>query len=172
MKKQNHKKYRQTKELVIFGLNGIPKEGVPELKLRFNKGHKVSLGKITQSSIAADLIRRLYVRGSIELQEAFIVLYLNQQSNVIGYYRHTVGNINMVMVDIRLIMGAALKCAAVGMILSHNHPSGNPKPSEADKTMTRKVEAAAKIFDIQVLDHVIVTKESFYSFADEGLIGG
>ncbi|MEO5907949.1 MAG: JAB domain-containing protein, partial [Ginsengibacter sp.] len=72
--------------------------------------------------------------------------------------------------DSRLILATAIKSLAVSIILSHNHPSGNLKPSTADQDLTSKIKLACQFHDIKVLDHVIVTSEGYYSFADEGLI--
>jgi len=72
--------------------------------------------------------------------------------------------------DPTLILAAALKGGAVNIILCHNHPSGNLKPSVADEQLTAKIKKAAQYFDIKVLDHIIITSESYYSFADEGLL--
>jgi len=80
----------------------------------------------------------------------------------------SVGGLTGTIVDVRNILQTALKANACSVILAHNHPSGNPNPSEADIQITRRVNEAAKIMDIQVLDHLILLTEGYYSFADEG----
>jgi len=80
------------------------------------------------------------------------------------------GGVTGTIADPKLIFSAALKANACGIILSHNHPSGNIKPSPADEQLTAKIKAAGKYLDINVLDHVIVTSENYYSFAEEGLL--
>ncbi len=163
------KKYHNPEEIV---LGNIPAIDVPEIKIRYNRSsRKKYFGKVSSSLDVADFIRRTFQRGDILLQEHFLVLYLNQSNIIVGYYRHTRGGINSTVADVRLILSVGLKCAAVSIILSHNHPSGNNKPSDADKVLTRKIKDAASIMDISVLDHVIVTKDNYYSFSDEGLLG-
>jgi DNA repair protein RadC len=104
----------------------------------------------------------------VEIQEHFIVLYLNNACKVIGYYKHTKGTINSTQVDIEMIVAVALKTLAKNIILSHNHPSNVAQPSEPDKDITKRIKAACKYFDIHVIDHIIVTKDAYYSFADNG----
>jgi DNA repair protein RadC len=74
------------------------------------------------------------------------------------------------MVDIRLLFVAALNCVATSMIIAHNHPSGTLRPSQADKAITKKMQEAGRFLDIKVLDHLIITDESYYSFSDEGIL--
>ena len=74
------------------------------------------------------------------------------------------------VVDVRMIFTTALNCLATAIIIAHNHPSGTLQPSEADKAITRRIKEASKTLDISVLDHLIITDEDFYSFADNGLL--
>ena len=75
------------------------------------------------------------------------------------------------MVDIRLLFGVALKSLSVALILAHNHPSGNLKPSQADRNITRKIKSAAEVLDLKILDHLILNPDGqYYSFADEGIL--
>lgn len=164
-------KYNEQPELVL-GDTFEAEIKVPEIQISFNRSTSKELtGKITSSYDASELIRKIYKKGEIELQEQFIVLYLDQANQIIGYYRHSKGGINSTVADTRIILSTALKCTAISMILSHNHPSGNLKPSDADITLTRKLKDAAKQMDLSVLDHLIVTKSGYYSFADDGLLG-
>ena len=101
--------------------------------------------------------------------EEFWVLFLNQSNKVIDKYRASYGGITSTTIDVRLIMKTAIEKLATSMILCHNHPSGGLNPSISDKEITQKLRGAGKIMDIKVLDHVIVTDESFYSFGDEGV---
>jgi len=162
--------YPQGHEVIVFGLGLIPKEGVPEIKVRYNRSQKIFLGKVTSSKDAAEFIKRVYPKGTIELQEAFVVLYLNRRNEILGYYRHSVGGITGTVADPRIIFATAVTSASVGIIVAHNHPSGNLSPSQADIDLTRKIKEGGKLLDIQLLDHLIVTKTGYYSFADEGLI--
>lgn len=168
MIRKKQKAYRKGKETLVFALGQIPNEGIPEIKISYKRTSKDFLGKIGNSADVASFIRP--VIQNIELQENFIILFLNQAHNIIGYYRHTIGGINATVADIRLIMATALISASVALVLSHNHPSGNTKASESDIRLTAKIKEAAKLFEITLLDHVIVTKASHFSFADEGIL--
>ena len=118
---------------MIFSLGFLQQGEIPEVKLRLNRSSRKKLfGKISNSSSVADFIRRVYKRGEIELQEQFIVLYLDRANHVIGYYRHTKGSISGTITDVRIILAAALKSASTSIIIAHNHPSRDPEPSGAD----------------------------------------
>ncbi|MHC1703065.1 MAG: DNA repair protein RadC [Tenuifilaceae bacterium] len=100
--------------------------------------------------------------------EEFWVLFLNRGNKVIDQSRITQGGVTGTIFDIKLIMKAALEKLASSIIICHNHPSGNPKPSEQDIKITQKLKEAAKVFEISLLDHIIVTDTECYSFADSG----
>ena len=107
----------------------------------------------------------------IALQEQFMVMYLNRANRVLGIYPLSKGGITGTVADIRIILSIALKIAATGIILAHNHPSGSLRPSGVDIELTHKVKEAAQLMDIRVMDHLILTAESnYYSFGDEGMI--
>ena len=108
--------------------------------------------------------------GKIELIEQFKVLFLHRSNKVVCLYNVSSEGITGTVADPRLILATALKVNAVSLILAHNHPSGSIKPSRADEELTSKIKHAASYFDIKVLDHIILSKESYYSFADEGLL--
>jgi DNA repair protein RadC len=165
------KKYKKGKEEVVSGqgLGRIPKDFIPEVKVRYTRG-KQFLGTIKESGDVADFIRKTYGQGKVQLQEAFIVLFLNNSLEIIGYYKHSIGGITQTLVDVRIIFAVALKSLATGIILAHNHPSGSLKPSDADLQMTKKFEAAGEILQVKVYDHVIITKDQYTSFSDIGLI--
>ena len=120
---------------------------------------------------AYHVIKEFFPEEQISLCEMFVVAYLNRCNRVLGVYVASKGGITGTVADIRLILGTALKVAATGIILAHNHPSGNLTPSKADKDLTYKIKEAAQYLDIQVLDHLILAWENeYYSFADEGVI--
>ncbi len=100
--------------------------------------------------------------------EEFWVLILNQANKVINQFNLSKGGISGTVIDVRLIMEKALYQHASSLILCHNHPSGNNQPSKADQNITQKLSEAGKILDIQVLDHVIIAENNYFSFADEG----
>ena len=125
--------------------------------------------QITSSQVAYEYLRMLYDEETVALQEQFIILYLNRANSVIGAYHAFTGGITGTVADIRIIMGVALKSMACGIILSHNHPSRNLLPSNADREITNKIKEVCKLMDINLLDHIILSPEgTFYSFADEG----
>lgn len=148
-------------------------KGVTEITVAYK--NKLSISerpKITSSSDAFIHLREGYDKETIGLQEQFVVMYLNNSNTVIGVYRSAIGGISSTTVDIRIILSVALKTAASGIILSHNHPSGNLKPSKDDDMLTQKIKEAGKLMDIKILDHLIIhpSGTKYYSFADEGLI--
>ena len=98
------------------------------------------------------------------------MLLLDRANNVIGYFKIAEGGIDATIMDERLIMSAALNVLATSIILCHNHPSGNLKPSDADKLLTQKIKFAGDIMKIILLDHIIVTADGYFSFADEGIL--
>ena len=124
--------------------------------------------KITNSLTAYHILQEVYPEGRIGYCESFKVLYLNNSLDVVACNTIAEGGITSTTVDLRLIMQGALLTNATAMVLSHNHPSGNTKPSRQDIELTERIKVAAKTLDIKVLDHIIVTTENYYSFADEG----
>lgn len=104
----------------------------------------------------------------IELKEYFFIILLNRANHVVGYHKLSEGGISGTVVDLRIAFATAVKSLASGMILVHNHPSGNLKASEADISITKKFVQAGNLLDITVFDHVILTSKGYYSFADEG----
>lgn len=95
-------------------------------------------------------------------------MLLNRANKVLGIYEVSTGGISGTVADIRPIFAAAIKCNASSIILAHNHPSSNTKPSEADIQLTRRIKEAGKLPEVKVIDHIIVTVENYFSFADEG----
>lgn len=116
------------------------------------------------------LFKPFFDECTIHLQESFMVMYLNRASRVLGIYPMSKGGITGTVADIRLILSIALKTAATGIILAHNHPSGNMKSSQADLDLTTRIKDGAKILDIKLLDHLIISPVDgeYSSFADEG----
>lgn len=135
---------------------------------RRRRGEDVQkITKITSSKSVFDLLQPIL--GELPHEEFWIV-YLNNSNKVLQQSQQSKGSITGTLVDVRLIMKEALECGAVAMILSHNHPSGTLKPSEADKQITQKIKKAAEGLDIKVLDHVIITQSDYFSFADENIL--
>lgn len=117
----------------------------------------------------AENILRLFYQD-IEYKESFYILLMNRNNKVLGFNQISSGGISATITDIRIIFQVAIKSCASAIILAHNHPSGNLNPSEADKQITKKIHDAGKLMDISVLDHVILSEESYFSFADENLM--
>lgn len=140
----------------------------PEIEVSYSRSGREAEVNINGSRSAADYIRSVFRKGEIELQEQVIVVYLNNANNVIGFYRHTKGTITGGTADARIILGVALKCLCVKMIIAHNHPSGVLKPSPADIDFTRRLKESAKLMEITLLDHIIITRDGYYSMSDNG----
>jgi DNA repair protein RadC len=142
---------------------------LPELVLSYKTGEEKRFN-ISGSKDAYVGLKELYDIGLIEYCESAIVLYLNRANNTLGWKMISQGGISGTIIDVRIIYATALQCGASAIILSHNHPSGRLAPSDADKAITKKVKEAGKLFDIAVLDHLIITKDNYFSFADEGIL--
>lgn len=141
---------------------------VSEIQIKYlpKKGKK-PIGCITTSKQAHAYIHSLFNPDTIGLQEQVVVIYLNKASFVIGHYHCSKGGTSASIVDIKLIMAVALKCAASSIIISHNHPSGNLKPSNADKVLTTKLKEASRFFEMELMDHLIISASpDYYSFSD------
>lgn len=101
--------------------------------------------------------------------EEFWAIFLNQNNKILTTERLTQGGINQSVVDVRVLFKKALELSATAIIVAHNHPSGNLLPSESDRQITEKIRAAGSIMNVQLLDHLIITQNDFYSFNDEGI---
>lgn len=126
--------------------------------------------QIRDSKDAYDILLKIWNHDRIDLQEEFKVLFLNRANRVLAVYNLSSGGITGTVCDPRLIFTAALKCNCVSMVLAHNHPSANLKPSRADEDLTSKIKQAGSFLDIKVVDHIIISSEGYLSFADEGLL--
>ncbi len=122
---------------------------------------------ITQSSEVAQFLK---AKLQYKKHEVFAVLFLNGANKIMHYEVLSEGGIAGTVADPRIILRKALSHDAVNLILCHNHPSGSIKPSRADKELTTKIKEAALLFDMTVLDHIIVSADGHYSFADEGIL--
>lgn len=138
-----------------------------EIGRRRNTQEVLERKKITSSTDAALILQQQI--GDLPTEE-FWVMYLNQGNKIIKIEQISRGGITQTAVDIRIIFKRGIELMATAMILSHNHPSGNLNPSEADRQLTRKIKEASHYLDIQILDHIIVSQKDYFSFADEGLI--
>lgn len=126
--------------------------------------------KISSSRDAYDLLLKNWNLDTIEHCEEFKILLMNRSNAVLGIMPVSKGGISGTVTDVRIILQAALKSNASGLIICHNHPSGSLNPSESDNKITQKIKSAGELMDIQLLDHLIITAEDYYSFADNGLL--
>ncbi len=140
---------------------------VGEVELTYKSTSK-SRNKIYSSEDAYKYLLPTYKKGTICYKEYFKVLFLNQANQVLGYTLISEGGITETSVDVRVILQAALLTNSVAIILAHNHPSGNLKPSRQDMEITKQVKDAARLMRITVTDHLILTDAGYYSFSDEG----
>ena len=140
---------------------------VGEVELCYKPKFK-NIYKVVSSGDAYKYLLPTYKEGAICYKEYFKVLFLNQSNQVLGYTLISEGGITETCADVRVILQAALLTNSVALILAHNHPSGNMKPSRQDMEITKQVKEAARLMRIKVLDHLILTDTGYYSFADEG----
>lgn len=138
-----------------------------ELGRRRRGEEAIEKKQVTSSSSVFELMQPII--GELSHEEFWIV-YLNNSNKVLKKIQLSKGGIIGTLVDVRLVLKAALQIGAVGLILTHNHPSGSLKPSQADKKITQKLKIASETIDIKVLDHLIITEKAYFSFADENLL--
>lgn len=127
---------------------------------------------VRTSTEAQELCRKAFemANASITLKENFFVLYFNRANKLIGYFKLSSGGLTGTVADLRIAFSIALKCLATSICLSHNHPSGNKQPSDSDIELTKKFVKTGEVMDIRILDHIILTEEDFYSFADNCML--
>lgn len=143
---------------------------IREVKLSYVKEHQLSevnKAKIRSSSESAKILRSIWA-DDLDMIERAYVLYLNNASQVVSVSMVSMGGITGTVVDPRIVFATALNCLATSIIIAHNHPSGNISPSMADNQLTKKVQEAGRVLDIHLLDHIILTEDSYYSYCDEG----
>ena len=144
---------------------------VPEVELVYKNKVKPSERPLVKSAKECyELLRLTWDENKIEFVEQFKVVLMNRAQRVLGIYELSTGGVTGTVADPKLVFTAALKANACNIILSHNHPYGNLKPSRADEELTKKIKEAAGYFDIKIVDHIIVSEDGFYSFADDGIL--
>ena len=164
--------YKQTPEIILgkVGALTLLKSLAPEVKLRISRGKKVTTNKITSAKDITAILKKFITASKVQTQEYALAMFLNNNSNVLAVYQFGMGGFTSTIMDKRLLMAAALKLGATAIILAHNHPSGKLDPSKADRDITKDIIQIANLHQISVLDHVILTKDGYYSFAENGLI--
>lgn len=125
---------------------------------------------IRSSIDSVEFFQLLYDEDTIEYTESVYALFLDRRNSIICWKQISSGGMIGSVVDVHVIATMAIKIGSKGVVLSHNHPSGNKSPSQSDIALTDKLKKALSLIDVNLLDHIILTKDSFSSFADEGLI--
>jgi len=144
---------------------------ISEVQLTYTPKFKRSqLPQITESSEAYKILIKFWDKSNINLIEQFYALLLSRNNKLLGIFEVSKGGMTGTVVDPRLIFIAALKGCATSIILAHNHPSGNLKPSHSDIAITKRLVEAGEILEITVVDHLIITEDGYLSFAEEGLL--
>lgn len=114
------------------------------------------------------LMSEIYDRTEVDVFESFYAVFLDKSNGIKGYIKVSSGGVNNVLADPKVIFCAALKCLASGIVVSHNHPTGNTAPSKEDRTLTKRLAEGAKLLDMVLIDHIIVSPSRYYSFRDHG----
>lgn len=144
---------------------------VSEINVTYKPKFKASQRPaISTSKDCYNILLQNWDMSKIDLLEQFKILLLNRANKVLGIYEVSSGGMTGTVADPKLIFSTALKSCANSIILSHNHPSGNLRPSQADISLTQKLRTAGSFLDIDVLDHIILTSEGYISFVEEGLM--
>lgn len=145
---------------------------VGELKLKYESKQKASdRPKISMAKDAESVFRSIqYYSDCMLFKECFYAMYLNRANKVLAVMLISEGGTISTIVDVKHILKPAIDLNATGLIVSHCHPSGNQQPSESDKQLTQKIKQAAKLFDIELMDHLILTESECFSFTNEGIM--
>ena len=144
---------------------------VAEVEITYRPKFKVSeRPQISKSKDAYDILMQQWDFGKIALLEEFKILLLNRRNRVLGIVHISSGGLSGTVADPKVIFTAALKGCASGIILCHNHPSGELDPSNEDLSLTRRLVDAGKMLDLKILDHLIICDDRYYSFGDEGIL--
>ena len=144
---------------------------VAEVEISYRPNYKPSeRPQISTSQQAYQILIAHWSLGRIDFLEEFKIILLNRRNKVLGLTEISTGGVSGTLADPKVIFAIALKSGASGVILCHNHPSQELEPSQEDMTLTQKLKQGGHLLDISILDHLIISKDSFYSFADEGIL--
>lgn len=144
---------------------------ISEIQLSYKPALRPSeMPKIASSADIFAILSYHWEKGKIDYVEQLKVLLLNRANGIIGIVDISSGGITSSIADPKVIFGCALKAGACALVLAHNHPSGNLKPSKSDLALTNKIKEGGKLLDLMLLDHLIVSSEGYLSMADEGLL--
>jgi DNA repair protein RadC len=144
---------------------------VAEIEISYKNAVKPSQrAKITCSTDCYDILVQHWNKNTLDLFEDFYVLLLNNAHRVLGLAKIATGGATRCEVDPKKVFSVALLSGACKIVLAHNHPSGNLEPSDVDIRLTKNIEESGKLMEIKVIDHIIVTSDGYFSFADNGLL--
>ena len=144
---------------------------LPELKIKVErKDGDGQIYQVKSSNDASNFFRTIFNQDTILWTEESAMICLNRANEVIGYFKVSSGGTASTIMDAKVIFTQALQSGAHSLILAHNHPSGNKKPSDEDISLTKKLKKGATYLDLHILDHIILTETSHTSMADEGYI--
>jgi len=166
------KKHKRVESLPVLSLFNESNNILIASEITVTYRHPVKpskMPKISCSQDTVDVLRTIW-SDRLEYVEEFVIICLNRANRMLGWAKVSLGGLGGTVADPKVIFQIALKSNASSIILAHNHPSGNLQPSEQDIRITRKNKEAGLILDLQVLDHIILSSEGYYSFADEGML--
>ena len=141
---------------------------IPQIRLSYVADVDAEQKFGRSSGDCAELFRQSYEEGDMDYRECFKVMYLSQSLKVLGIHTISVGGTSSTPVDVKMIFTGALLANAQTIILCHNHPSGNLRPSLQDDSLTRRVVEGGKLLGLKVTDHIILSSDGYYSYNDEG----
>lgn len=160
------------KEMVNLHIKGLGPAKAVTIAAALELGVRRNMAENKKETVLSSKDIADYLKAQLQYKkrEVFAVVFLNRANRVNHYEIISEGGITGTVADPRIILRKALEHDAVSLVLCHNHPSGNLKPSRQDQELTAKITEAARYFDIKVMDHIIVSEEGYYSFADEGML--
>ena len=144
----------------------IYKSNIPELTIKYKKSELKKV-KIKSSEDAYEYFKLIFDADTIDYRESFHAVFLNRSNNTIAWMTISTGGLAGTIADPRMIIKTALDVGAHALLISHNHPSGNLKPGTPDIELTKKIKEGAELFNIALLDHIIISSEGYYSFGDK-----
>ena len=144
---------------------------IAEMKVSYIAKQKPSdRPQILNSLSSYEILKQCFNEDTLNYSEEFVLLLLNYSNRVLGWIKISAGGLAGTVADVRIIFACAIQTGATRIVVAHNHLSGNLKPSQADIDLTKKIKEGGQLLEIQLLDHVILTDGSYFSFSDEGIL--
>lgn len=167
MKRSSHpiRKNKIEDDEIVFGFGLTPKAIFPEIKIRYTNSSKPNLGKLTSSEDVAHFIRRTFNQESIHFQESFIILYLNDKQEILGYFKRNTSNLKSTDVDLRLIYAIAIAIVSTSLVMIRYVRV--IEPDKQDVSIILKMGEAGRKIDFGIIDHILINEDQHYSFAEE-----